>query len=110
MLCQILVYSVSKAAINALTRTIAVDFAPNIRANAICPGFVKIANSENNRTPEELEKWYTDISKQYPMERVCEVEEIAGVASFLASVDSSYVNGQTIVVDGGKMVADAHDF
>ena len=104
------VYSVSKAAINALTRTIAVDFAPKIRANAICPGFVKIANSENNRTPEELKKWYAEISKQYPMRRVCEVDEIAGVASFLASVDSSYVNGQTILVDGGKMVADTHDF
>ena len=104
------VYSVAKAAINSLTRTIAVDFAPEIRANAICPGFVKIANSENNRTSEELEKWYTDISKQYPMKRVCEVDEIAGVASFLAGADSSYVNGQTIIVDGGKMAADSHDF
>lgn len=104
------VYSVSKAAINALTRTIAVDFAPKIRANVICPGFVKIANSENNRTPEELDKWYADISKQYPMKRVCEVDEIAGVASFLANTDSSYVNGQTIIVDGGKMAADTHEF
>jgi len=104
------VYSVSKAAINALTRTIAVDFAPKIRANAICPGFVKIANSENNRTQGELEKWYVDISKQYPMKRVCEVDEIAGVASFLAGPDSSYINGQTIVVDGGKMASDTHDF
>lgn len=104
------IYSVSKAAIDALTRTVAVDFAPNIRANAICPGFVKIANSENNRTPEELEKWYKDIAKQYPMKRVCEVEEVAGVASFLASTDSSYISGQTIIVDGGKMVADSHDF
>lgn len=104
------VYSVAKAAINSLTRTIAVDFAPEIRANAICPGFVKIANSENNRTPEELEKWYADISKQYPMKRVCEVGEIAGVVSFLAGTDSSYVTGQTIIVDGGKMAADTHDF
>lgn len=104
------VYSVSKGAINALTRTIAVDFAPKIRANAICPGFVKIANSENNRMPEELEKWYGEISKQYPMRRVCEVDEIAGVASFLAGDDSSYVNGQTIIVDGGKMAADSHEF
>lgn len=104
------VYSVSKAAINALTRTIAVDFAPKIRANAICPGFVKIANSENNRTPDQLEKWYAEISKQYPMGRVCEVDEIAGVASFLASQDSSYINGQTIIVDGGKIIADSHDF
>lgn len=104
------VYSVTKGAINALTRTIAVDFAPKIRANAICPGFVRIANSENNRTPEELEKWLAEISKQYPMKRVCEVDEIAGVASFLTGPDASYINGQTIVVDGGKMVSDTHDF
>ena len=96
------VYSVAKAAIDALTRTIAVDFAPQIRANAILPGFVKIANSQDNRTPEELEKWYSGISEQYPMKRVCEVEEIASVVSFLSSEQSSYINGQTIIVDGGK--------
>jgi len=104
------VYSVSKAAVDALTRSLAVDFAPQIRTNSICPGFVKIANSENNRTPEELEKWYSSIAKQYPMDRVCTVEEIAEVASFLASDKSSYINGQTIVVDGGKTIADIHEF
>jgi len=98
------VYSVSKAAIDALTRSIAVDFAPQIRANAILPGFVKIANSQDDRTPEELEKWYGGISEQYPMKRVCEVEEIASVASFLASEQSSYINGQAIIVDGGRSV------
>jgi len=95
------VYSVSKAAIDALTRTIAVDFAPEIRANAVLPGFVKIANSQGSRTPQELEKWYQNISKLYPMKRVCEVAEIASVVSFLSSEESSYINGQTISVDGG---------
>lgn len=104
------VYSVSKAAIDALTRTIAVDFAPHIRANAILPGFVKIANSEGNRTPEELETWYQEISKQYPLRRVCEADEIASVVSFLAGDESSYINGQSIVVDGGKGIADMHSF
>lgn len=104
------VYSVSKAAVDALTRSIAVDFAPRIRANSVCPGFVRIANSENNRTPEELKKWYVEISEQYPMKRVCEVEEIAGVVSFLAGEDSSYVTGQSIVVDGGKTISDRHQF
>jgi len=104
------IYSVTKAAICALTRTMAVDYAPIIRANAVCPGFVKIANSENNRTVEQLTAWYKDISKQYPMKRVCEVEEIANVVSFLASDKASYINGQSIIVDGGKMVADTHDF
>ena len=95
------VYSVSKAAINALTRSIAVDFAPEIRANSILPGFVKIANSQGDRTPQELDKWYHNISKLYPMKRVCEVEEIASVVSYLSSKESSYINGQTINVDGG---------
>ncbi len=104
------VYSVSKAAIDALTRSLAVDFAPRIRTNSVIPGFVKIANSENNRTPKELAAWHADIAKQYPMERLCEVDEVAGVVSFLAGKDSSYINGQSIVVDGGKTIADIHEF
>lgn len=103
-------YAVSKAAINALTRTIAVDFAPKIRANAVCPGFVRIANSENNRTPEQLKEWYKSIAKEYPMRRVCEVEEIANVVSFLASDKSSYINGQSIVVDGGRLISSRRNF
>lgn len=104
------VYSVSKAAVDVMTRTLAVDFAPEIRSNSVTPGFVKIANSENNRSPEELKEWYAEIAKQYPMKRVCEVDEIANVVAFLASEESSYINGQSIVVDGGKSVADTHDF
>jgi len=104
------IYSVSKAAINGLTRSLAVDFAPKIRTNAICPGFVRIANSQNNRGRKELEEWYSRIAKCYPMKRVCEVEEIASVASFLASAESSYINGTTIVVDGGYSAADSHEF
>ncbi|MBU2591896.1 MAG: SDR family oxidoreductase [Patescibacteria group bacterium] len=104
------VYCVSKAAIDGLTRALAVDFAPLIRTNSVCPGFVKIANSQGNRTPQELKEWYSRIAKNYPMKRVCEVEEIANVVSFLASDKSSYINGQTIIVDGGKIVADFHEF
>lgn len=100
------IYTVSKAAINGLTRSLAADFAPRIRTNAICPGFVKIANSQNNRTPAQLKKWYQGIAKKYPMKRVCEVEEIANAAAFLASEQSSYINGETIVIDGGKSVVD----
>ncbi|MFX1412152.1 MAG: SDR family NAD(P)-dependent oxidoreductase [Promethearchaeota archaeon] len=104
------VYSVTKAAINALTRTLAIDFVPHIRANAICPGFVRIANSEGDRTPEEVEEWIGRIAKTYPLQRVCTVDEIANVTSFLLSDDASYINGQCIVVDGGRSIADAHEF
>ncbi len=104
------VYSVTKAAINGLTRTLAIDFAPQIRTNAICPGFVRIANSENDRSPEQVEQWIAGIAKTYPLKRVCTVEEIANVALFLAGDDSSYINGECITVDGGRFVSDAHEF
>jgi dihydroanticapsin dehydrogenase len=104
------VYPVTKAAINALTRTLAVDFAPQIRANAICPGFVRIANSEGDRTPEEVNQWIEGIARTYPLRRTCSVEEIANVALFLACEDSSCINGECIVVDGGRLVSDTHEF
>ncbi|UCE12473.1 MAG: SDR family oxidoreductase [Candidatus Heimdallarchaeota archaeon] len=104
------VYPVTKAAINALTRTLAIDFAPDIRTNAICPGFVRIANSEGDRSPEELRLWLDGIAKTYPLQRVCSVEEIANVAAFLASDDSSFINGECITVDGGRYVSDYHEF
>jgi NAD(P)-dependent dehydrogenase (short-subunit alcohol dehydrogenase family) len=104
------VYPVTKAAINALTRTIAIDFAPRIRCNAICPGFVRIANSEGDRTPDEVEEWIARVAKGYPPQRVCTVDEIANVALFLACDDSSYINGECITVDGGRSVSDMHEF
>jgi len=104
------VYSVTKAAINGLTRTLAADFAPEIRTNAVCPGFVRIANSEGNRSSEELATWYASIAERYPLKRVCEVDEIANVVSFLASDESSYINGECIRVDGGRSVIDLHEF
>ncbi|MFW9994931.1 MAG: SDR family NAD(P)-dependent oxidoreductase [Candidatus Odinarchaeota archaeon] len=104
------VYPVTKAAINALTRTLAVDFAPEIRTNAICPGFVRIANSEGDRNPAELTKWIDGIARTYPLRRTCSVEEIAEVSLFLASDDSSFINGECISVDGGRGISDTHEF
>ncbi|MHA2244590.1 MAG: SDR family NAD(P)-dependent oxidoreductase [Candidatus Hodarchaeales archaeon] len=103
------VYPCTKAAINALTRTLAVDFAPHIRSNAICPGFVRIANSEGDRSSEDIERWIDNIAKKYPLQRVCNVDEIANVALFLASDDSSYINGECITVDGGYFISDSHE-
>jgi NAD(P)-dependent dehydrogenase (short-subunit alcohol dehydrogenase family) len=104
------VYSVAKAGIDALTRSIAVDFAPHIRTNSILPGFVKIANSENGRNETGLTEWYDNIAKEYPMDRVCTTYDIANVAAFLASNQSAYINGQSIIVDGGHLIYDSHEF
>lgn len=104
------VYPVTKAAINGLTRVLAIDHAPKVRTNAICPGFVKIANSENDRSPKELKKWHDGIAKGYPAKRLCSVDEIANVACFLASDESSYINGECIQVDSGRSISDAHNY
>lgn len=96
-------YSASKGGIVALTRQIAYDYAQyNVRANCISPGDVMtpMAKSffDSCENPEERMKFFTD---RYPMKRFAEPSEIARVALFLASEDSSFVTGQAIKVEGG---------
>jgi NAD(P)-dependent dehydrogenase (short-subunit alcohol dehydrogenase family) len=104
------VYPVTKAAINALTRSLAIDFAPQIRTNTICPGFVRIENSEGDRNEKEITEWITNIGRTYPLQRTCSTEEIANVALFLACKDSSCINGECITVDGGRSISDSFEF
>ena len=95
-------YAVSKAADLALVRNLAVEVGQhNIRANAIAPGLI--------RTDFAKALWdnpaaQARFSSEHPMRRIGEPEEIAGAAVFLASRAASYVNGQTIVVDGGSTI------
>jgi NAD(P)-dependent dehydrogenase (short-subunit alcohol dehydrogenase family) len=96
------VYAISKAADMQLVRNLAVEVGHhNVRANAIAPGLIKTdmarALWEN---PANIERYNT----QHPMRRIGEPVEIAGAAVFLASKAGSYVNGQTIVVDGGSTI------
>lgn len=96
-------YSVSKAGVFGLTKSLAADFVKDgIRVNCICPGTVdtpslrrRIANSPD---PEAARRAF--ISRQ-PMGRLGKPEEIAAMALFLASDDSRYMTGQTILMDGG---------
>ena len=95
-------YAVSKAADLALVRNLAVEVGQhNIRANAIAPGLI--------RTDFAKALWdnpaaQARFSSEHPMRRIGEPVEIAGAAVFLASRAASYVNGQTIVVDGGSTI------
>ncbi|MDI9567402.1 MAG: SDR family NAD(P)-dependent oxidoreductase [Bacillota bacterium] len=93
-------YSTTKGAIVNMTRSMALDgIKKNIYVNAIAPGYVN-----SPRVQERLKdpKWYEElIERSTPIGRVCEPEEIAKVALFLASDDSDYIIGQTILVDGG---------
>jgi NAD(P)-dependent dehydrogenase (short-subunit alcohol dehydrogenase family) len=92
-------YTASKGAVLAMTREIAVEYARRgIRANALCPGPVNTPLlAELLAKPEARARRFVHI----PMGRLAEAPEIARAALFLASDESSYVNGTTFLVDGG---------
>lgn len=85
-------YTVSKAALESLTRVLARSLAPAIRVNAIAPGLVL---PSENVTPEEWEK----LVQRLPLKRAATTEEIASALEFM--IKNEYITGQTIVVDGG---------
>lgn len=90
-------YAASKAGLIALAKSIAQEVGSRgIRANAIAPGFIETAMTA--ALPEEVRNEWT---KKIPLRRGGKVEDIADVATFLASDMSSYVTGQVIQVDGG---------
>jgi len=91
-------YSASKSGVIGLTCASSLDLAPyNILVNALCPGFTSTELTMSILSKEEIK----NLSKQIPMGRFAEVEEIAKVAVFLCSDLNSYITGQTLVVDGG---------
>lgn len=90
-------YSASKAGMIALAKSVAQEMGSRgIRANCIAPGFIETAMTQ--KLSEEVRK---DWMKKIPLRRGGQVEDIANVATFLASDLSSYVTGQVIQVDGG---------
>jgi len=95
------VYNVVKAAIINLTRSIALDYAPdNVRCNAVCPGIVFTAPFEKMRQahPGVIDTMASSV----PLGRFGRPEEIANVVLFLASDEASFVTGATLVADGGR--------
>ena len=92
-------FTLAKSAVRALARSLAPVLAPDIYINAIAPGSIGTEANLKNYTKEQMR----DLIKTVPLGRFGESEEIAKVAVFLASDDSSYINGQTIVVDGGEV-------
>lgn len=91
-------YSASKHGIHGITKTLAVELAPyNILVNTVCPGFTLTELTYKNNTPEQI----ADISKDIPMGRMAQPEEIANIICYLASEQNTYLTGQQITVDGG---------
>jgi 3-oxoacyl-[acyl-carrier protein] reductase len=91
-------YSITKAALNALTRSAALDFgAGGVLVNALAPGYVDTELTRKNNSPEAL----ASIIRSIPLGRMADPKELARVAGFLVSEQNTYLTGQTIVVDGG---------
>lgn len=94
-------YATAKGGLLALTRAMAVDLAPySIRVNAIAPGPIQTARSAPIFAAEE---YHAAIKYGVPLSRAGRPDEVASVACFLASEESSYMTGSTIVVDGGLL-------
>jgi 3-oxoacyl-[acyl-carrier protein] reductase len=94
-------YNASKGGIIMLTKTMALELARfNIRVNAVCPGYIQTPLSKEI----DSEEFVTNFVKNYiPMDRPGSTNEIAPAFLFLASQDSSFMTGQTVVIDGGQL-------
>ena len=92
-------YAVSKAADMQLARNICVEWGPkNIRANAIAPGIIR---TDFARALWENPVIYKKRTRDTPLQRIGEPDEVAGAAVFLAAPAGRFISGQTIVIDGG---------
>lgn len=93
------IYNVSKAALLHLTRQFAGELAPGVRVNAIAPGLVRTDMARALWEPNE-----EAANRMQPLGRIGEPEDVAQAALFLASDASSWMTGETIVLDGGTLV------
>ncbi|MBV9464807.1 MAG: SDR family oxidoreductase [Solirubrobacterales bacterium] len=92
-------YVAAKSGLIGLTRALAIDWAPDVRVNAIAPGLV-----DTPMTAGMPEKVLTRMVERVPAGRMGQPEEIAEVVAFLASPAASYVTGQTVVACGGRSI------
>jgi NAD(P)-dependent dehydrogenase (short-subunit alcohol dehydrogenase family) len=91
-------YNASKAGLVALTRSLALEWAPTVRVNAVCPGYVLTPMQEAEYTPEMLAK----VNERIPLGRHATPEELAGLFAYLAGDEAAYFTGSVIVMDGGE--------
>jgi meso-butanediol dehydrogenase/(S,S)-butanediol dehydrogenase/diacetyl reductase len=106
-------YCASKAGLIMLTQQVALDFGPaKVRCNAVCPGGTRTAMLEKSLAPlaesigTDLDGVFARISASVPLRRTANPAEIAGICSYLASDDSSFMTGSALLVDGGAAIVD----
>lgn len=91
-------YVASKHGLVGLTKSAAIDWAPDVRVNAVAPGYVATDLTE---TLQETERLRQSIRDRTPLDRFAEPMEIAGPVVFLASDAASFITGETLAADGG---------
>ena len=92
-------YNASKAGVIELTRSMALELAPAVRVNAVCPGFILTPMQEAEYTPEMRQTFAAKI----PLNRLGRPEDVAALFAFLASDDAAFITGQSFVIDGGEI-------
>lgn len=99
-------YSISKAALIHLSRTLAKELGKdNITVNCICPGIVRTPLHEAyHSSKSELEEFYAKRGASFPLGRVGEPRDVAGAVRFFLSDDAAWVTGDVFVVDGGRLL------
>ena len=101
-------YCATKGAVVAMTRQLAVDYATQVRVNAICPGTVDTPFVEGyleKYHKHEKEKVRAEINQRQPVGRLGKPEEIAHMALYLASSEAAFVQGAVLAIDGGWTAA-----
>jgi NAD(P)-dependent dehydrogenase (short-subunit alcohol dehydrogenase family) len=91
-------YNAAKAGVIQLARTMALELAPKVRVNSVCPGYVLTPMQRAEYSDEML----AEVNAGIPLGRHASPEEIAALFAFLASDESAYLTGATITVDGGE--------